>query len=172
MLPSQTLAFTVSGTGVMPSTPSSSGQQASGDQSANTGGGSASAESDTRPGGGLGDPIDTPDPLQKYKWWILSGLGLLLVIAAAFFLRARPAAAVAGGPSVPVPSPLVPTPVAPAAKGGDALLDSLKNELFVLETERLEGKVSDAEYAEQKTALEKVLKRALGRDKVGERTTS
>ncbi|MGA9717213.1 MAG: hypothetical protein WBQ79_02950, partial [Acidobacteriaceae bacterium] len=31
-----------------------------------------------------------PDPLNKYKWWILSGVGLLLVIAAAFFLR-RPA---------------------------------------------------------------------------------
>lgn len=164
VLPSQTLAFTVSGTGVMPTTSSSSGQQASGDQGNDSGGGSASAESDTRPGGGLGDPIDTPDPLQKYKYWILSGLALLLVIAAGFFLKARPAEVVAGGASVPVPSPLVPTPAAPAAKSGDALLDSLKNELFVLETERLEGKMSDAEYAEQKAALEKVLKRALGRN--------
>lgn len=165
VLPSQVLAFTVSGTGVMPSTSSNSGQQASGDQGSDNGGGAASAENDTRPGGGLGDPIDTPDPLQKYKWWILSGLALLLVIAAAFFLRARPTEAVAaGGASVPVPSPLVPTPAAPAPSGGNPLLDTLKNELFALETERLEGKMSDAEYAEQKAALEKVLRRALGRN--------
>ena len=39
---------------------------------------------------GLGNPIDTPDPLNKYKWWILSGVGLVLVIAAAFFLRRSP----------------------------------------------------------------------------------
>ena len=165
VLPSQTISFMVSGTGTMPT----QSQQASGDQGNASGGAgnasggaAASAESDNRPGGGLGDPIDTPDPLQKYKYWILSGLALLLVIAAGFFLRARPAEAVAGGASVPVPSPLVPTPAARAA-GGNALLDSLKNELFVLETERLEGKLTEAEYAEQKAALEQVLRRALKR---------
>lgn len=44
-------------------------------------------------------------------------------------------------------------------------MTGLKEELFALETERLEGKLSDAEYAEQKAALEQVLKRALGRKK-------
>lgn len=158
--PSRGLEFTVSGTGVLPS----QSQQAAGDQgNANgDGGGTASAENDTRPGGGLGDPIDTPDPLQKYKGWILSGLALLLVIAAAFFLRARPKEAVASGAAAPVPSPLVPTPPAPAGDSG-SLMDALKQELFVLETERLEGKLSEAEYAEQKAALEQVLRRALGR---------
>ncbi len=53
-----------------------------------------SAANDTRPGGGLGNPIDTPDPLNKYKWWILSGLALVLAVAAAFLLRAKPEAAV------------------------------------------------------------------------------
>jgi hypothetical protein len=164
VLPSQSLAFTVSGTGVMPRDSEQAGANAQGDDG---GGQTASAESDNRPGGGLGNPIDTPDPLQKYKWWILSGLALLLVIAAGFFLRAKPVEAVAAGP---VPSPLVPTPMPPSYAGNHSgsgsqgsLLAALKDELFTLETERLEGKLSESEYAEQKAALEQVLKRALAR---------
>ncbi len=167
--PSQDLAFTVSGTGMMPRDSGQQGDagQASAQGDDGSGGQAPSAENDTRPGGGLGNPNDTPDPLQKYKAWILSGLAVLLVIAAAFFLRARPAEAVAGGPAVPVPSPLVPTPIPPVSNqeaGSKApLLAALKDELFAIETERLEGKLSDAEYAEQKAALEQVLKRALSR---------
>ena len=44
-----------------------------------------------------------------------------------------------------------------------ALLAALKDELFSLETERLEGKLSDEEYAQLKSAFETVLKRALAR---------
>ena len=44
-----------------------------------------------------------------------------------------------------------------------SLLATLKEELFAVETDRLEGRLSDAEYAEQKAALEVVLKRALSR---------
>jgi hypothetical protein len=162
--PSQALAFTVSGTGMMPR---DAGQNDSGQAGAagagDNGGQAASAESDTRPGGGLGNPIDTPDPLQKYKAWILSGLALVLVIAAAFFLRGRPTeVAVAAGP---VSSPLVPTPITAAQAGHSApLLAALKDELFALETERLEGKLTEPEYAEQKAALEQVLRRALSRN--------
>jgi hypothetical protein len=122
---------------------------------------------DTRPGIGLANPIDTPDPLQKYKWWILSGLALVLVIAAAFFLRAKPAAAVVAEPA-PQPA-LIPTSLPSAVlQGGSGgpLLAVLKDELFTLETERLEGKLSEAEYAEQKSALEVVLRRALARQAV------
>ncbi len=162
--PSQKLAFTVSGTGMMPR---DAGQQDGANASGTDdgGGGQASASTDDRPGGGLGNPIDTPDPLQKYKWWILSGLGILLVVAAGFFLRARPAkvAVGAGGGAVPVPSPLVPTPMPQASVRSGSFLDGLKDELFTLETERLEGKLSETEYAEQKSALEQVLKRALAR---------
>ncbi len=42
-----------------------------------------------------------------------------------------------------------------------ALLSVLKEELFSLESEKLTGAVSPAEYAETKAALETVLKRAL-----------
>jgi hypothetical protein len=163
VLPSQALAFTVSGTGVMPRDSEQTGASAPGDSG--NGGQAPSAENDNRPGGGLGNPIDTPDPLQKYKWWILSGLALVLVIAAAFFLRAKPADAIA---AEPVPSPLIPTPM-PSSSGHSAsgnkgsLLAALKDELFALETDRLEGKLSEPEYAEQKAALEQVLRRALAR---------
>jgi hypothetical protein len=168
--PSQPLEFSVSGTGVMPrdseqtggSAPNggtSAGAQASADQ--------PSAATDTRPGGGLGNPIDTPDPLQKYKWWILSGLALLLVIAAAFFLGAKPGSDVAAV-GLPAPSPLLPTPQSLVSSNGNsrALLSALKEELFALETERLEGKLSDSDYAENKSALEVVLRRALARQSV------
>jgi hypothetical protein len=42
----------------------------------------------------------------------------------------------------------------------------MKEELFQLEVERLGGKISDADYAEQKSALEVLLKRALAREGV------
>jgi hypothetical protein len=171
VLPSQKLSFTVSGEGVMPR---DSQQQAGGQDSAAPGapdaqaGAPASPEADTRPGIGLGAPIDTPDPLQKYKWWILSGLALVLVIAAAFFLRGKPASAVEAA-AAPTSSPLVRTPEVAAALpfgSGDSrgpLLAALKEELFALETERLEGKLSEAEYLELKSAFEVVLRRALAR---------
>jgi hypothetical protein len=40
-------------------------------------------------------------------------------------------------------------------------LNALKEELFSLESDKLTGTVSSAEYAETKSALETVLKRAL-----------
>ena len=156
--PSQAMAFTVSGTGSMPREAQGQGDQAG---AAGPEAGQPSAANDTRPGGGLGNPIDTPDPLNKYKWWILSGLALVLAAAAAFLLRAKPEATAAAAPAPPAAA----GPVAAAAGRGD-LLTALKEELFTLETERLEGKLSDAEYAEQKAALETVLRRALARQTV------
>jgi hypothetical protein len=162
--PSQALEFTVSGTGSMPRDSEQTGASAPNGQPAGVPGADQSATAaDNRPGGGLGTPIDTPDPLQKYKWWILSGLALVLVIAAAFFLRAKPSPA---APAVAAaPSPLVPTPL-PAASPNttpSSLLAALKDELVALETERLEGKLSDSDYTEIKSALEVVLRRALAR---------
>jgi hypothetical protein len=176
--PSQPVSFTVSGEGVMPR---DTQQQGGGDAAGAGAGGAAgagtpaSAEGDTRPGIGLGAPIDTPDPLQKYKWWILSGLALVLVIAAAFFLRGKPAESATA--AEPAPSPLVPTPVSshvfasaiPTASAADPrgpLLAALKDELFSIETERLEGKISESEYLELKSAFEVVLRRALARQSV------
>jgi hypothetical protein len=180
--PDQGLGFSVSGSGALPRDVQTA-------QSNNGQPGAAPAAADNRPGGGLGTPIDTPDPLSKYKWWILSGVGLILVIAAAFFLR-RPArseevavAAPSNSPAVeqyaapltwtqgePPPTtvaPIPPTPPIPAAPDPAdhtrSLLNSLKEELFALEADRARGNVGEVEYAAHKQALEAIIRRALNR---------
>jgi hypothetical protein len=47
------------------------------------------------------------------------------------------------------------------------MLQTLKDELFELETDRLAGRLTDAEYAEHKAAFDVVLRRALGRTELG-----
>lgn len=152
-LPGKAYDFTVSGTGAIPRDQQGGGQQGDNGQAAGPGG---------QPGGGIGAPIGTPDPLSKYKWWILGALALLLAAGAAFLLRkpveaaapATPGAGFAGGalPYAPATSP---------ATRSNALLNALKEELFALESEKIAGTLSAQEYAEQKAALETVLKRAL-----------
>ena len=54
-------------------------------------------------------------------------------------------------------------PLSPGAAKNAALLNALKEELFALESEKIAGTLAPSEYAEQKAALEIVLKRALQR---------
>jgi hypothetical protein len=156
--PGVAMEFTVSGTGAMPREQQQGGGQEPGAQAQPSG-----------PGGGIGEPINQPDPLTKYKWWILGGLGVLLAVVAAFLLRKPagvPAGAVAGTPAaVPHPAtvPAYATHAATSAGKNGALLAVLKEELFALESEKLSGTIGVEEYAEQKAALEVVLKRALKR---------
>ena len=216
--PGQAIAFTVSGEGQMPRN-----QQQPGMSPQAMMGGGGGAQTDTSaptstPGGGIGNPIGTPDPLTKYKWWILGGLTLLLVVAAIYLLRGRNASKEEESSFVPhaIPSaepesrwaeteirraepesrPLpVPRSIAPVSEytpppprrapepisavpqyapsqygatvnsvpagGKTALLAILKEELFEIESERLSGTLSQDEYAQVKTGLEAVLKRAL-----------
>jgi hypothetical protein len=142
--PSKPFAFTVSGSGAMPRE-TQTGDNQNGDAS-----GSGAQATDNRPGGGLGVPIDTPDPLAKYKWWILGAIALVFGVGAAFMLR-RPAE---GSATEAVAVPVT---------GGGGALAALKDELFALETDHLQGRLSDSEYEEQKQALELVLRRALAR---------
>ena len=146
----QPISFTVSGTGSFP-------REEQNGQGDNGQGGAAQSG----PGGGIAPPINTPDPLSKYKWWILGGLGLLLAAAAAFLLRKPPGAAVAGG--LPDGGALpYPAFSSPAGKQSQ-LLNALKEELFALESEKINGSIAPEEYAHVKAALETVLKRALNR---------
>ena len=138
--PAHPIAFTVSGSGAMPRDTQAESQS---NDSAETTAGNAQAN-DTRPGGGLGVPIDTPDPLAKYKWWIMGAITLVFAAGAGFLLR-QPVAEGAAAPS------------------GGNLLTALKDELFTLETDHLQGRLSDTEYEQQKQALELVLRRALAR---------
>ena len=123
----------------------------------------ASAE---KPGGGLGNPIDTPDPLSKYKWWIIAGVGLALAAGAGFLLsRPQNAPATATTPDTtnsPTTASVIPSHanVAPAT-----LLSVLRDELFQLESDKLTGKITEEQYARVKPALEIVLQNALERQK-------
>jgi hypothetical protein len=156
--PSQALDFMVSGTGQMPrDTGAAAAGGAAADASAGAGGGASSAASDTRPGGGLGKPLDpegTNDPWAKYKWWILGGLGLAMAVGAGVMLKNGPAQVVA-------PAGAGGFATGPVVAGGDSLLAAMKEELFALETDRLQGRLSESQYVEQKAALEVVLRRAL-----------
>ena len=158
--PGKALEFSVSGTGSF----ARDDQNGQGDN-----GGQAAGAPGNQPGGGIGQPINTPDPLSKYKWWILGALAVLLAAAAAFLLRkpegAGAAAPVGAGETasagrLPVHSAPSFAGTSPAAKNA-ALLNALKEELFALESEKIAGTLAASEYAEQKAALETVLRRAL-----------
>ncbi len=166
--PGQAISFTISGEGQMPTQPAGGGQPSMGD----------TAEAGNRPGGGIGAPIASPDPLTKYKWWTLSVLAILLVGAAAFLLRRRgdavPAASAAAHedhieiPATPAasrPATVAPGYTASTPANHAILLNTLKEELFAIESERLSGTLSEAEYAQIKTGLEAVLKRTMARSK-------
>jgi hypothetical protein len=168
--PSEPLDFTVSGTGQMPrdtGAPATAGEGSAATSNAaapaGAAGAAAGAASDTRPGGGLGTPLDpegTNDPWAKYKWWILGGLGLAMAVGAGIMLKNGPAQAAAAGVGSVGMGPIV---AAPVVTGPDSLLAAMKEELFTLETDRLQGRLSESEYVEQKAALEVVLRRALAR---------
>ena len=149
-VPGKALEFTVSGTGSMPRE----------DQGAGAGA-QAGAQPGGQPGGGIGEPINTPDPLSKYKWWILGGLALVFAAAAAFLLRKPAGAPGTSATASPLPGHAPHFAPTTAAGRNGALLAALKEELFSLESDKLTGVVSPAEYAETKAALETVLKRAL-----------
>jgi len=157
--PGQKLAFEISGEGTL------QGQ----DQEASAGG---AGGTDSRPGGGLGAPIEAPDPLDKYRLYILLGFGVVLT-AGAFYIvnRSRsvkvipassaPSFSGSSGSSVPNANFASPMTSAPAVHSG--LLDGLKEELFQLELEHKQGKISDADYTKTKAALDQTLARALTR---------
>ncbi|HEY1160667.1 MAG TPA: carboxypeptidase-like regulatory domain-containing protein [Terracidiphilus sp.] len=165
-VPGKQVEFTIAGTGAIPreqqGTPA--GQQPAGMGAQESGGGAqeATAGPGSQPGGGIGNPINTPDPLSKYKWWILGGLALLLAAAAAFLLRKPPGAPITGAVA-DNGTGAYPANSSPAAKNA-ALLNALKEELFALESEKISGTIAPEEYAQVKAALETVLKRALNRN--------
>jgi hypothetical protein len=168
----QALGFTVSGTGTISDQPA----QVSG---AGMGGGAEQASAEGRPGGGLGAPIDTPDPLEKYRWPIIGAFIVLLGIGGWIVTKRQtaqttpspgssPAARAASAPTPkPAARPVVTAAATSSAPVGSttsgALLEGLKEELFQLEVERQQGKITQAEYERAKNALDHTLERALKR---------
>ncbi|MFZ0733348.1 MAG: carboxypeptidase regulatory-like domain-containing protein [Candidatus Sulfotelmatobacter sp.] len=174
----QAMMFKLSGEGTLQSPADDNGQSGGGSPS-------AQAQNDNRPGGGLGPPIDAPDPLQKYRWYILGGFAAVLIIGGVFVASRQQAAnraarATAGlsameeledfeVPAAPKRSsrPVTTRTVAdedrPASRTS-MLLEGLKDELFELEVEHKQGRISQQEYDKTKAALDQTLQRALRRE--------
>ena len=119
--------------------------------------GGQAAGRDNRPGGGLGAPIDAPDPLHSYRAIILGAFAVVLVMGGFYIVtrtnhRAHPAT---------VEGPRVDAPV--TGDRSTILLEAMKEELFQLEVERQQGKLSEEEYAKAKAALDETMRRALAR---------
>ena len=139
--PGQPLGFRVSGTGAFPREQENA--QALDPNSAD------GRAANNLPGGGLGRPEETPDALHQYRWWLIGGLLLIFVGGAAWTVTRT------------APLPMM-AAAAPASRSA-LLLDALKEELFQLESERLQGKLSPEEYEKAKAALDSTLQRAIRR---------
>ena len=126
------------------------------------GGGGGAGAGDNRPGGGLGAPIDSNDPLYDYRAVILGVFAVVLVMGGFYVVgksnSATPKVAAAG---VPVSVPVADVPV--VADRSSKLLDAMKDELFQLELDRQQGKITPDEYDRAKAALDETIKRALAR---------
>jgi hypothetical protein len=168
----QNLAFKVSGEGTLENPQEGNGGQGSqeGSQPGSDAASSPGASAQARPGGGLGPPIDAPDPLQKYRWQILGGIAAALIVGGIYVASRQQSAARAArqklGSSAPAAARDVEDDYAPAprTRPSSHLLDALKEELFQLEVERRQGQISPAEYEKAKSALDQTLDRALKRE--------
>ena len=166
--PGQPLGFTLQGTGTINDSPAQVASGAAQQQQPEG--------RDNRPGGGLGAPIDAPDPLKKYQLWILGGFAVLLAIGGWVVTKRQPAASMpaaatsavtTGTPSDSYGATSRSVATAPAASAISAkssmILEALKEELFQLEVERKQGKITPADYEKAKAALDQTLERALKR---------
>jgi hypothetical protein len=158
--PGQDLSFRIAGTGVFQAE-SEQGAQGGSETGGGAMGGPQGTVNDNRPGGGLGAPIDAPDPLHEYRAVILGVFALVLVMGGAYVVsksNVRPA---------PTLSPRAGDKGgAPMAENRNALLlEAMKEELFQLEIDRQQGKISPEEYATSKAGLDETIRRALARGK-------
>jgi len=170
--PGQNLAFKVSGEGTL-ETAQENGAQGTGEDGPTSAPG---AQSSNRPGGGLGPPIDAPDPLQKYRWWILGGFAAVLLIGGVYVASRQQSAAGAvrsqrAGSIMQEEDDYEPAAVSvlqsrssAVARPTSLLMEGIKEELFQLEVERKQGQISQADYEKAKSALDQTLDRALKRE--------
>jgi hypothetical protein len=173
--PGQAISFALSGEGRMPTEAQGQGNGTGQQAGMGESGSGEPSIAGGRPGGGIGNPIGSPDPLTAYKWWIMSALALLLIAAAALLLRKQSNLRKHHDNSIEGSERLDPKPVAantqPLSNPGTVstapigsrtiLLDVIKEELFAIESEKLSGTLPASEYTEIRTGLEAVLRRAL-----------
>jgi hypothetical protein len=175
----QNLAFSISGEGLL-ETGQHNGTQPSGEREGNSAGSAPRADSSNRPGGGLGPPIDAPDPLQKYRWWILGGSAAVLLIGGVYVTSRQQSTAHAlkrkkGSSSLlaasqkeneyePAAAAILETTRAHDVRHTSTLMEGIKEELFQIEVECKQGQISQVEYEKTKAALDQTLDRALKRE--------
>jgi hypothetical protein len=190
--PGQRLGFTLRGQGMITESPGATASNAAQQQDQQQAQSQAPSQgrdgrsADNRPGGGLGAPIDAPDALQKYRWPILFGFAVLLAVGGWAVTKRQPVTA-GTTPSAPTPTPTPKTGtpigdrgisvrpsastavtssnpvVSPPPPKSAMLLEALKEELFQLEVEKKQGKITPDEYEKARAALDQTLDRALKR---------
>lgn len=141
--------------------------------------GAPPAESNNRPGGGLGPTIDAPDPVNKYRWWVLGVAAAVLLIGGIYVARPKPTIRHLRrqeGPSLVTAmrpegdyeradaAVLEETRVPVAAGSTSILMNGIREELFQIEVEHKRGHLSQAEYEKAKSALDHTLDRVLKRE--------
>lgn len=134
--PQQKAAFEIAGNGEMPR-----------EQEAAAAG--PGQPGNSRPGGGLGLPNTMPNPLQSGQWLFLGVLSLFLAAGAVYVYTSNQQAQPAG-------------PARPQEPGG-MLMEAMREEVFQLESDRIQGKISAQDYQTAKAALDKTLQRAVQR---------
>jgi hypothetical protein len=167
----QNLAFAISGEGTL-ETGQQSGTQPSGESGENSAGSAPRADSNNRPGGGLGPPIDAPDPLQEYRWWILSGSAAVLLIGGVYVAsRQRQKGSLLAAMQKqkeddhePGEADILETTRAHDPRHTSTLMEGIKEELFQIEVEHKQDQISQAEYETAKASLDQTLHRALRRE--------
>ena len=138
--PKQKVAFAISGKGEMPreqeqaSAPRNNGRR--GEPSG--------------PGGGMGVPNERPDPLHSGQWLFLGVLSLFLAAGGVFVYTSNQNVAATAGPAIP-------------QDRSTLLMEAMKEEVFQLESDRLQGKINPQDYQTAKAALDKTLQRAVQR---------
>jgi hypothetical protein len=138
--PKQKVAFAISGTGAMPreqeqaSAPDTNGRP--GEPSG--------------PGGGMGVPNERPDPLHSGQWLFLGVLSLFLAAGGVFVYTSNQNVAATAGTAIPQDRSAL-------------LMEAMKEEVFQLESDRLQGKINPQDYQTAKAALDKTLQRAVQR---------
>jgi hypothetical protein len=138
----QKVTFEISGKGELPREP---------EQAAAPVAGAPGRGEPAGPGGGLGVPNERPDPLHSGQWLFLGVLSLFLAAGASFVFTSNQKAAVLPG-----------APLNPKDRS-TMLLDAMKEEVFQLESDRLQGKINPQDYQAAKAALDKTLQRAVQR---------
>jgi len=134
----QKVAFAISGKGQMPR------EQ---EQASNTNGRRGEPSG---PGGGMGVPNERPDPLHSGQWLFLGVLSLFLAAGGVFVYTSNQNVAATAGAAVPQDRSAL-------------LMEAMKEEVFQLESDRLQGKINPQDYQTAKAALDKTLQRAVQR---------